>query len=167
MKIIGYYNIPLINTSTFAMVQMLYPAFAAIIMMKYVTKIELKKPLRKFFNLYMFITILSIVILIFGTFSFPEDVSTYLNIISAINSISVICIILSDKERAFDTLKITFRSNIKKVIVVILIFIGLVVAQQIVTGLNRESITELARILGMMPMMLFINLFLASILFIG
>lgn len=174
--VVAYKKIPTTSTSDFAAVQMLYPAFATIITIKYFNKEKLSKPINIFFNIFIATTIISICALFICTFFFsnnPKVLSFTIQGIIAIASVASFIIIFCNrnKNNDFGGLNLEIGKNFKKVIMVFLMFVGLFIVIKAV-GLIVEpddsfKISTLIFILTRLPLILVLSVFSSFIMFLG
>ncbi|SHI06797.1 hypothetical protein SAMN02745196_02643 [Clostridium collagenovorans DSM 3089] len=123
----NYPNTP----SNFALTFMLIPAFAAIIVLKYICKIEFTKNINDFFKIFIFSTLLQISFLIIGTFFIEDLDSIVISITQSITSL-VLIIKVFEYKNDFESLNLKFTKNIKTLyfdlgIFIIIFFLPLVI----------------------------------------
>lgn len=158
--------------SSFGLVQMLYPALIAIILIINRQKSTIHKNLINFFETYIVLCILSIIILIVGIFYFPKYVSTILNILVCIFSISSLALIIDNKNNCFEKITMVFEKNFKNVMLLCLIFVMIQFA--IITIINGfiygkfiEMIKRSIDIFGSLPFRILFSIPISFICFFG
>lgn len=171
---IAYKNVSSEFIENFAIVQMLYPAFATIITMRYFRKEEIKRPVKIFFNIFIVTTIISIIILFIGTFVFKNNLnilSIIIQIIVAISSFVSVIIILRNDDNSFESINLKFNNNLCKIAIILLIFIGLYLLRIGISILFQDDqsfdVLKILSTLLMMPLSLCINAFLSFTIFFG
>ncbi|NEU05209.1 CPBP family intramembrane glutamic endopeptidase [Clostridium senegalense] len=172
--VVAYKKIPTTSTSDFAVVQMLYPAFATIITIKYFNKEKLSKPINIFFNIFIATTIISICALFICTFFFsnnPKVLSFIINGIIGIASVASSIVIFFNRNKDFESLNLKISKNFKKVIMVLLIFVGLFIVTKgvglIVEPDDSFKISTLIFILARLPLILVLSVVFSFIMFLG
>ncbi|WP_010297354.1 CPBP family intramembrane glutamic endopeptidase [Clostridium senegalense] len=172
--VVAYKKIPTTSTSDFAVVQMLYPAFATIITIKYFNKGKIDKELNIFFNVFIATTIVSIISLLVCTFFFndnPKILSCIIQGIVTISNIIFIMLIFSNENNSFKRFNLKFTKNFKKVVIILLIFISLFMITTCIALVHDNSITfkfsTLIIHLITLPVLLVFNLFFEFIMFFG
>ncbi|MBU5227010.1 CPBP family intramembrane metalloprotease [Clostridium senegalense] len=175
--VVAYKKIPTTSTSStsdFAVVQMLYPAFATIITIKYFNKEKLSKPINIFLNIFIATTIISICALFICTFFFsnnPKVLSFIINGIIGIFSVASTIVIFSNKNKDFESLNLEIGKNFKKIVIVLLIFVGLFIVSVcvgfIVEPDDSFKISNLINTLVSLPVSLFFSVVFSFIMFFG
>ncbi|WP_238881929.1 CPBP family intramembrane glutamic endopeptidase [Clostridium sp. YIM B02551] len=135
------------SNSSFAQVQMFYPALSSILLSIYYERDNINKKLHVFYRLYIALSLISILILILGVFFFQSKLSIILNISLAIFSIITITMIFMNKDGSFEKTNLVFNKNLKSVIkfacIFILLKLFLIMISQVVNGDLRELIKAL------------------------
>ncbi|GAA0124380.1 type II CAAX endopeptidase family protein [Clostridium sp. CTA-19] len=169
-----YEKIPSESIQYFGAVQMLYPAFATIITIKYFNKEKLSKPVNIFFNIFIATTIISICALFICTFFFsnnPKVLSFTIQGIIAIASVASSIVIFSNKNKDFEGLNLEIGKNFKKVVIVLLIFVGLFIIRAgvslIVQPDDSFKVSTLIFTLVFLPLSLFFSVVFSFIMFFG
>lgn len=136
---IAYKSNSELDVAGFAFSQMLYPAFAAILISKLYSTNENPKALTVFSKLFISLTILSMVVSLLGTFLFPKYISMAQTLLIVISSIITFILVIINKDNAFDKINFSLKSINKKVILLCLLFFVLIV---ITTLIDMTFISE-------------------------
>lgn len=166
-----YRKLDVLNTSGFALVQMLYPALVVILMKIYYEKDNIQKELMAFLKLYILLSIVSIVALIIGVFVFPKNVANVLNIIIAIGSFIAFIMIIRNKNKCFENINMSLKKNFKNIIFWAVVFIGMkfimLVLSGVIYGNLAETMRETKGIFKMLIMTVPIGFVFSFIVFFG
>lgn len=142
-----YKRIDSTAVSSFAVVQMLYPALTAIILKIYYEKNEIHDSLMNFFKLYIVFCSLSILILIVGVFIFPKHVSNALEVLTYLFSIITFILIAINKDNCFEKISMVLDKNFKGVLLWCSIFLVINYASTIAMGLANYDSAEISKML--------------------
>ncbi|KOF56001.1 MULTISPECIES: CPBP family intramembrane glutamic endopeptidase [Clostridium] len=155
----------------FALVQMLYPAFAAICMKLYYEKSNMPKELIKFFKEYIAFFILCIVILIVGIFAYRKYVELVLNMVVGIFSLIAFVKIIDDKNKYFERISMILRKNIKITMLLSLAFIVIrlieVGTSGVICGFSSREIKNVIITISFLPISLLIGIVAAFMPYFG
>lgn len=158
-------------SSSFALVQMFYPALAAIILIIKYEEENIHKNLINFFKIYIALCILSIIGLLVGTFAFPKYVSKILAALVCIFSIIFFPLIIKNKDNCFEKINMVFQKNFKNVFLLCLTFVGIqfiiIVLSGLVYGNFIETMKKGIGVLGFLPFNVLISIPLSFISFFG
>lgn len=136
-----------IKADTFGLLQMLYPALAAIMVEIRYEKDNIPKELMRFFKIYIGIFGLFMGVFAFGVFVFPTKVSSILGGLTVVASLTTFIMICSGDPDAYEKVNMVFTKNFKKVTLLGLLFIGLkiivVISGVIIYGGLGETLSEL------------------------
>lgn len=158
----NYPNTP----ANFALTFMLIPAFAAIIVLMYVCKIEFSKNIIDFFKVFMISALLQFPFLIIGTF-FMEDLdSLIISIIQGITSLILIIKIFEYKSD-FEVLNLKFNKNIKILYWDIGMFIIIFFLPLVIEVISNEPIAFSPTAIWKALLSSIINFFIGFIIFFG
>jgi len=111
-----------IKADTFGLLQMLYPALAAIIVRIRYEKDNIPKELMRFFKIYILIVMGVFAV---GVFVFPTKVDAILNGLIVIVSLATFIMICIGNHAAYDKISMVLTKNFKTVAILSLLFIGL------------------------------------------
>ena len=114
----------LYTPSNFAGVFMSIPSFAAILTLKKVQGLSFNKEVEFFFKIFMTATLMQILVIVIGTFISPSITTTILTSIQGIASICLVFDVLIYGD-SFNELNLKFTKNIKKVLLLLLVFLVL------------------------------------------
>ncbi|MBU5439214.1 CPBP family intramembrane metalloprotease [Tissierella sp. MSJ-40] len=156
--------------SGFAIVQMMYPALSAIGMKIYYEKDGISNKLMDFFKLYIFLSILAIIILVIGVFVFPSHVSTALNILVIVSSIVTFILIFNNEENCFEQINMVFKKNFRSVSLYCLLFIMIKLIRIIVGEFFYENSFEVLKTIRYIIALFIdvpISIVISSIIFFG
>lgn len=157
--------------SSFALVQMFYPALAAIILMIKHEKGNIHKNLINFFKIYSALCILSIIVLLVGTFAFPKYVLKILAALVCVFSIIFFLLIIKNKDNCFKKINMVFQKNFKNVFLLCLTFVGIEFIITVLSGLVYDNFIEtMKKSIGVLGFLLFnipISIPLSFISFFG
>ncbi|MBU3093041.1 CPBP family intramembrane metalloprotease [Clostridium sp. CM028] len=140
-----YKHIDASGVQAFAIVQMLYPALAAIGIRIYYEKNSISKGLMDFFTFYIIFSVLCIIILVVGVFAFPGHVSIVINTLVIIASIFAFTIIMINKDNRFEKISMVFKKNFKTVILLGLLYIVLKLIIVMFGGLVDGNLSEILK----------------------
>lgn len=114
-----------IKADTFGILQMLYPALAAIIVQLRYDKENVPRGLMKFFKIYIVTFGLAMGIFAVGVFVFPAKIGVVLNGLIVVASLITFIMICSGNPAAYEKINMVFTKNFKKVALLGLLFLGL------------------------------------------
>lgn len=155
----------------FALVQMLYPAFAVICVKLYYEKEKVSKELINFFKAYILLFALSMVVLIVGIFAYRKYIESVLNILIGVFSLIAFIKIISDKRRYFEDINMVFNKKLKTIVLMALIFIGLILISFGISagvfGVSSREIRNLIVAVVSLPIMLPVGIIMGFIMYFG
>ncbi|WP_234123707.1 CPBP family intramembrane glutamic endopeptidase [Clostridium hydrogenum] len=155
----------------FALVQMLYPAFAVICMKLYFEKDKISKEIEKFFKAYIVFFAICMITLITGVFAYRKYVMVALYIIVGVFSLISFFKIISDKKKNFEKINMTFNKNMKVIVIMALIFIALkLISWGIsvgISGVSNKEIVSLITSILTLPVSLIFGVIFSFIMFFG
>lgn len=155
----------------FALVQMLYPAFAVVCVKLYYEKEKMSKELINFFKAYILFFVLSMVVLIVGLFAYKKYIESVLNILIGVFSLIAFIKIISDKRRYFEDINMVFNKKLKTITLMALILIGLILISfgisACVFGTSSHQIRNLIGAIVSLPIMLPLNIIMGFIAYFG
>lgn len=136
-----------IKADNFALLQMLYPALATIIVQIRYNKDNISKDLMRFFNIYILIFGLAMGIFTVGVLVFPTKVDVILNGLIVIASLATFIMICIRNHAAYEKINMVLTKNFKTVttlgsLFLILKIITIILSGTIYGGLE-ESLREL------------------------
>lgn len=166
-----YKNIDKSAGQYFALVQMLYPAFVVICMKLHFEKDKISKELQKFFKAYIIFFVICMIILIVGIFAYKKYVTTVLDIAVGVFSLIAFFKIISDKGKYFEEINMTFKKNMKVVVIMALIFIvlkliGFGISAGIL-GISNNELKNLITAIVALPISLIFGVIFSFIMFFG
>lgn len=156
----------------FALIQMLIPAMAVILLKEKYNKengTSETKGVASFYKVYKINFVVSVLILVIGTIAIPKYVYTLLSIPALIFSILTLIKVIQNDENDMDSINMVIKKNIKLVVIVALIFLGtklIAFLPDIIIGSEDVSVTALMTSLVMLPITMALNL-LTYIVFFG
>lgn len=157
--------------SSFAIVQMLYPALVVIILKIYYEKDSISKNLMNFFKIYIALCALSIIILAAGIFSFASSMTIILNVLVSIFSLVTFIMICNNKNECFKEINMVFGKNFKIISLLCLLFIGIRCLMVMISGFANGNLMELAKMTGRIllyfPLNILLGVILSFIVFFG
>lgn len=154
-----------------ALVQMLIPAMATIVVKNKIHKEnneEIPKNIRSFYRLYSINFVISIIVVFLGIFLNPIIPNIILSFVSIGFSIALLFIVGKNEDNAFDSINMKLGKNLKKVVIVCLTFIGLeliMLIPDLIKG-SPEEINAIVRAILLLPIYGAENFF-AFIIFFG
>lgn len=129
------------SVDSFPLVQMYYPALGVMVALLLNKELSNKIP-KKFFQVYIFFVVSSIICLLIMLFIFHKDPSAYLETWLMIASFSlIIAYNMEDKER-INKFGLKFKKNFKKSIPYIILFVIIYLSAILFTSLFQGSINE-------------------------
>lgn len=166
-----YKNIDKSAGQYFALVQMLYPAFVVICMKLHFEKDKISKELEKFFKAYIVFFALCMIILIVGIFLYEKYVAIVLNISVGVFSLIAFFKIISDKGKYFQEINMTFKKNMRIVVVMALTFIALKLIgfgiSAGISGISNKELNNLIAAIVALPISLVFGVIFSFIMFFG
>lgn len=169
----AFKNISTESPECFALVQMLYPAFAVIITMKIINKNQISKKVNYLFTTFIITTIVAIIALLIGVFVLKDIklMSIVLTIINAIGSIISIAFIFSDKSHSFDSLNLNFGKNFSKVAIMLVIYLSIyifrIAVSLLIEGAESVDIFMLVGSVITLPLTMLLNVIFGFVMFFG
>lgn len=134
-----------IKADTFGLLQMLYPALAAIIVRIRYEKDNIPKELMRFFKIYIGIVGLAMGIFTVGAFIFPTKVDVVLNGLIVIVSLATFIMICIGNHAAYEKINMVFTKNFKTVAILGLLFLVLKIITIILSGVIYGGLGETLR----------------------
>lgn len=134
-----------IDAGAFGLVQMFYPALAAIIAKIYYDKENIPKDLRKFFNIYIGISVIAVGVLILGIFVFPTKTTAILNGFIMIVSVITFIMIIIGQDTSYEKISMVFTKNFKTVAILSLLFVGLKIIMILFSGFIYGGLSEVLK----------------------
>lgn len=166
-----YKNIDKSAGQYFAIVQMLYPAFAVICVKLYYEKDKMSKELIKFFKAYILFFALSMGVLIVGIFVYRKYIEVVLNIVIGVFSLIAFFKIISDKEKNFEDINMVLNKKIKTIMIMALIFVGLKLISfgisAVIFGTSSHEIRNVIAAIVSLPIMVPLGIIFSFIIFFG
>lgn len=166
-----YKNIDKSAGQYFATVQMLYPAFVVICVKLRFEKNKISKELKKFFKAYIIFFAVCMITLIVGIFAYRKYVTGVLDIVVGVFSLIAFFKVISDKEKYFEEINMTFKKNITAVLIMALIFIvlkliGFGISAGIL-GISNKELKNLIAAIVALPISLIFGVIFSFVMFFG
>lgn len=134
-----------IKADNFGLLQMLYPALAAIIVQIRYNKDNISKDLMKFFKIYILIFSLAIGIFTVGVLVFPTKVDVILNGLIVIASLATFIMICIGNHTVYEKINMVLTKNFKTVATLGLLFLILKIITIILSGVIYGGLEESLR----------------------